>query len=1200
MADVKWTSAQADAIYTKGHSIAVSAAAGSGKTAVLTRRIIERVCDAEGEGDLSRILVVTFTKAAAGELVSRISDALSDELAKNPENKHIRRQSLLVSSAKISTIHSFCLDLIRTNFQNLDIPADFSAGGDAEVKLMMHGIAEELVNDHFEDTLLPGEERIERFERFADAFGDVSKPDKLSQTMVELYDALSSTLRFLELADDFRDRAAAALAGGFDGSAWERTIRAYLIDLLSHYETIYADACAFIDDHDEFGAYKIVFSEDYDEIASLLTVAREGKSYRILANCLAAHTSSRLPAVRGVKDARMDFYKDARSDFHKELKKLMQEAYAYGDEDIRRALSETATLAGDLGKFLRNFERRFTAEKHRRKIITFADMERFALTLLWDPKSDAPTELARALQGSYDEIYIDEYQDTNEIQDKIFTLIAKENNRFNVGDIKQSIYAFRGAEPTLFETLLRERVKLAPGVTDPAVKIYLSENFRSTAEVLDFSNAVFDVLMNAREIRYGEDERLHCGSGKHGARPELCLLPKLSDRDEDDDDAQGEADYVAARIAELLATGKKQDGSDVKPSDIAILLRSANTTSAAYEEALKRRGIPCKNDASLSFFESAEILLMLSLLSAIDNPRRDVPLAAALKSPVYGVTMDELIFIRKQHREGALIDALRRFTEETGFAKGKRFLSDLGRYMAVAAESPCDALIWQILGETGLASILSADRDRPIYEIERAKSNLIALYDYARTFERGGFKGLSGFISFVNELIADKTKTDVSQFASPGEVVRIMTIHKSKGLEFPVCFVCETGRRFHFPELKEKTILDTRLGLSLKLSAEDGIFRLDTPLRTATVMRKKSAAVDEELRVLYVALTRAKERLIVTASVPKKGIEEGKYEQTQESEYFMRRKYFSAYDLRHAPNFAELMLTALAGYDGFDLLIAPTAAETAVSGEARTDEAETGMSLYEAKRIVYDRLDFAYPYAHLTGIPSKLSVSRLHPTVLDESEEGVYRDESLAEAVPMPRFLMREPTEEITAAERGTAMHTFMQFCDFTRVMQDGVEAELGRLVDERFLFASDAEKIRTSKLSAFFRSPLAREIMASDRVYREKRFMIRYPVALFTQTGDPDLLRGETLLVQGVIDCAFFDRKGDLILLDYKTDFFPYTTPRAEARQTLIERHARQLGYYAYACRELFGAFPAKTVIYSFALDEAVEVEAKAMLALQ
>ncbi len=1197
MGSVRWTPAQADAIYSRGSSIAVSAAAGSGKTAVLTRRIIERVCAEDGSGDISRILVVTFTKAAASELVSRIADALADELAKNPDNRHIRTQSLLISSAHISTIHSFCLDLIRTNFQKLGIPADFSAASEAEISLMMKDIAEELISDYFEGELLPGEEKIEDFAYFADTFGDISRTDKLSETIISLYRSLSATLDFLELPKIYSLSAREAAMDGFDGSAWETVLRAYLVDFLRHYERIYRDAVEHITAHDELAKYLPVFADELDEIEKLLRDT-EICSYAEIGALLRSHKSVRLPVVRGVVgDKQMNFFKESRSDFHKDVKKLAEGAFSFAEKDLKAALLGTAEVLSSLSIFFATFEKRFEAEKRRRKIITFADMERLALTLLWDREHDAPTELARSLRDAYDEIYIDEYQDTNEIQDKIFLLVSRENNRFNVGDIKQSIYSFRGAEPSIFETLLAHRPKYTADETHPAVKIYLSENFRSTAEVLSFCNLIFETLMNAEAPKYGADEKLNCGSGKHAELPEVYLIPKQSAEDEMED-TLGEADFVAGKIKALLSGGKKADGSDVKPSDIVILLRSTSSSSAAYEEALKKYGIPCRNAAALSFFESPEVLLMLSLLTAIDNPYRDVPLAAALKSPLYGVTLDELIFMKRAHKEGTLMDALRAFTEETGFAKGKKFLHDLDRYAGMASEASSDALIWQIYGDTGIFSILSADEERPLYEIEEAKSNLITLYDYARSFERGGFQGLSGFISFVNEILENDTKMDISQFSSPGDVVNIMTIHKSKGLEFPICFVSETAKRFNLPEIREKTILNPKLGISVKLPSGNGIFRMDTPLREAAILDRKKSAIDEELRVLYVALTRAKEKLIITGSVPRKALEEGAYDiGTMYAPYAMKHRYFSAYSLRKAPHYLELILTSLAGQGGYTLSVIDGKREDT---EETTEEIvpilkeETDpMTYYEAKTLVEERLGFVYPYRHLVGIPSKLSVSKLHPTVLDEADEGVYEEDlALPTMTAMPHFLMEEPDEVVTAAERGTAMHTFMQFCDFSLVEKHGVRAELVRLTENRFLFPADAEKMNLRKLSAFFSSELAREMLSSDRIYREKRFMIRYPASLFTESEDKTLLEGETLLVQGVIDCAFFDSHGELILVDYKTDAFSRGTPRDEIEKELRARHTRQLSYYAYACEVMFGVAPAHIYIYSFALDDTVEVK--------
>ena len=1196
MGNVVWTPAQRDAIFSHGRSIAVSAAAGSGKTAVLTRRIIERVCAPDGSGDLSRILVVTFTKAAASELVSRISDALADELAEHPENRHLHSQSLLVSSAHISTIHSFCLELIRTNFQKLSVPADFSAADETEITLMMKRIADELISDYFEGEISPDEEKIKDFARFSDTFGDISNMEKLSETMLSLYRSLSSTIDFLDSIDRFRLAYEKASADGFDGSVWEQSLRDYLTDFLRHYETVYVQALAYIAENDLYAKYADAFSHDLSFVERLLHWAENGSSYQALSEALASYSPVKLAAVRGVSgDETMNIYKAARTDFTKELRRISAEYYGFSEDALREALAGTAEVLRGLFAFLRTFDMRFSEEKRRRRIITFADMERYALALLWDKTTGSPTELARSLQNSFDEIYIDEYQDTNEIQDMIFRLISRGNNRFCVGDVKQSIYSFRGAEPSIFEAELSARPKYDKECPAEAVKIYLSENFRSSAEILDFCNGIFEKLMNTDTIRYGEDERLNCGTGRQGALQEICLLAKPED-DEEDENPDAEAAYVAGRISELLGSGKKADGTPVRPSDIVILLRSAASSSSVYEDALKKRGIPCRNTAAIEFFESPEVLLMLSLLNVIDNPARDIYLAAALKSPLYGVTLDELMFLRRRSPEGTLFQALDRFTEETGFAKGEKFLRDREAYAHLSAELPCDKLIWQLYTDTGIFSILTSDREKPVYETEQARANLVMLYQYARGFERGGFKGLSGFISFINDVLANKEKLDISQFASPGEVVNIMTIHKSKGLEFPICFVCGMSRRFHFPEQRNKTVYHTKLGISVKLSAESGLVRMDTPMRMASLLDLRLRAVDEELRVLYVALTRAKERLIITAAVKAEDIDSGKFELSSvNGKYALENRFFSAYSLRRAGSYFELLMAAAAGNPERCRILYPasdTIPENRTAAEPHAaEETIEDITYFEAKKLVSERLDFDYPYRRLSKIPSKLSVSKLYPGVLDESD-GAEANAELPTAVPMPHFLMREPDENVTAAERGTAMHTFMQFFDFESVKKIGVAGEIDRLAENRFLFPSDREKMDIAKLTAFFESRLAREMMSAGRIYREKRFMIKYPAALFTEEeADKSALDGEKLLVQGVIDCAYFNGAGELILVDYKTDSFPASTKRAQIEAVLKTRHSRQLGYYKLACERLFGTLPAHTYLYSFALNDVVEI---------
>ena len=1199
MGEVVWTPAQKDAIEARGHSIAVSAAAGSGKTAVLTRRIIERVC-AE-DGDISRMLVVTFTKAAAAELVSRIADALSEKLAKNPENAHIRKQSLLVSSAQISTIHSFCLDLIRTNFQKLDIPPDFSAGDETEVHLMMNEIAEELINDYFEGELLAGEEEIEDFGKFADLFGDVTHSDQLAKTLVSLYLAVSQTVDSLDKLEHFQKMAQTAANDGFDGTPWELCIREYLSEFLSHYSRIYEDAVQRAKSGPKLAKLLAAIACEWDELERVRSSVLKGASYVEISSLLSHLLDSigRLPRNPG--DSHLSQFSKFRQEFKDELRDhIIPEFFSYSKEALTQCFTETEDAMKKLGAFMRSFEKRFSEEKKKRKIITFNDMEQYALRLLYDKKTNTPTELALALRDAYDEIYIDEYQDTNELQDTIFRLISREDNRFNVGDIKQSIYAFRGAKPDIFSSLLDSRPKYREGIEEKAVKIFLSENFRSSTEILDFCNGIFEKLMNTKEIRYGADERLNPGRGLHTAVPELYLIPKPSKSNANEDgDVIGEADFVAEKIKDLLENGQKQDGTPIKCSDIAILLRSTASRAKAYEDALNARGIPCKNSGDREFFESPEVMLIVSMLGALDNPARDIYLAAVLKSPLYGLTLDELLFVRRYSREGSLFDALRAFTEETGFAKGRKFLSDYEKYALIAAETPCDALIWQIYNDTGIFSAIASDENMSMYEIEQANANLMMLYNYARGFERGGFKGLSQFISFINDVLARRAQMDISGFASPGDVVNIMTIHKSKGLEFPICFLSGLGKKMNFMESREKTVYHDDFGIAMKLTAVHGLVRLDTPIRRAALLDKRRTMIEEELRVLYVALTRPKERLYMTASVSSGDIEKGVYDLWRENgDYAWKSKYFSEYALRESSVYIDLLLTAMADHPEFflmDTVCEPATASASEEKEALpTSEDETeeteAMTYYEAKKLVSERLDYVYPYRRLSEIPSKLSVSALYPTILDEAESGQMLPEELPADMAVPNFLLREDDENATAAQKGTAMHTFMQFCDFDRVVKNGVEKEIEYLAEKRFIFESDKVKMDIPKLNAFFESDLAKKMMSSSEIYREKRFMIKLPANLFTQESQ-ELLADEKILVQGVIDCAFVDENGELVLLDYKTDFFANGTPRAFVEKTLRNRHGQQLGYYKRACETLFGKLPTHTYIYSFALGDTVEV---------
>ena len=1153
-----WTREQRDAIASRGKSIAVSAAAGSGKTAVLTHRIIERVCAPDGSGDVSRILAVTFTKAAAAEIISRVSKALSEQLAKDPQNKHIARQSLLVSSAKISTVHRFCLDIIHEYFSELSLPSDFTVADSASLEVISKRILEQLIDDYFEGDV-SGDEAINDFPGFADTFGSFAGTDSLVQTTLEIYAKLSNRALFIDSLDDKIQLYNNLDSSNFLDSCWGNLLLSKLGALLSHYKKIFDDALTLAGVNEIYASAIPVFEYELETVRSLLYMIDGKSDYSSISDALSEYSPKTLRFSRkAVLCPDMEYFKEARNSFKKELRSFRDTYFVFSENEITQAARETASQLKNLKIFLNAFDKRFKAEKMRRKTVSFSDMEHLALEILWDKENDRPSEAAMKVRDSFDEIYIDEYQDTNEVQDKIFSLISKENNKFCVGDVKQSIYGFRGAEPEIFTKMLDGREKYTDELTSNEAKIFLSKNFRSSIEILDFCNSVFEKLMNAGEKKsYGADERLYSGSGRSCSKVEIKMT----------EDSESEAEYVAARISRLRAEGTKL-------SDIAIILRSG-TSVDIFERALDKRGIPCRNSIDSDFFVNSEILLVLSLLNVIDNPERDVYLAATLKSPLYCVSLDELMHIRRNY-EGSLYEALVSFTNETGFKNGKRFLDDLSRFREMAKRLPCDKLIWNVYMETGIFSIVCRDENDEIYSAEQAKTNLIQLYNYSRGFETGTYRGLYDFISFINNVIEGNTKIDLSQFGKASDSVNIMTIHKSKGLEFPVCFLCGTSRSFNVSDTRGNVIFNDKTGPVPKLVHSSKMGKVKTPYWNISRIPVNSSTIDEEMRVLYVALTRPKDKLIITAAGES-------LEKTSLEHYLLEQKYFSEYSVSKFKSYFDMIMSSVAGSDKY--VYAENEDGAAIIEEKKGGN-DKGIGIFEARKIINERFSYVYPYEGLSRVPSKVAVSNLYPDLLDEGETQI----ESSELTYTPRFLSAED-EEFTAAERGIATHTFMQFFDFERVKNHGVKGEIEYLAEHKFIFDADVPKINVYKLDKFFGSELARRMRESKRVIREKRFMLSFPASDFTED---EVLRerlvDESLLVQGVIDCVFEDDDGKYVLVDYKTDSFPRTVPREEIIKTMKQRHSRQLGYYKRACERLFGEI-SRIYIYSFALDDVIEL---------
>ncbi len=1190
----KWTAAQLQAITDKSRRLLVSAGAGSGKTAVLTERIITRLTDPDAPADITRMLIVTFTKAAAGELKERISAALMDALAKNPTDSRLARQLLALDRANICTIHSFCLDLIRSFPEEAGISGDFSVADEAEIRLLRKSLMDELIEDSYSS----GE--IDDFPAFADTFIGMKSDERLADIFLGIDTELSSCRESIGFIESFAKELIRDSQADFGESRCGQEILSHVRrecePVLPLYEAALPD---LMNDPKLSKAYLTTFTSDIEFLRSVIA----GENFEAVGRLFSDYKSPTLGRYAGECPPAVEAAKASREAFHKRRKANSGRTFSQNPDEIRASQLAAADMLKKLHRLLELFRQRFAEEKKKRSLIDFSDIEHLAVKLLYD--GDHPSAAAETVRGRFDEIYIDEYQDVNSLQDSIFTAIAGDGqscSRFMVGDIKQSIYAFRGAEPSIFASY---RTAYLSGDPDSRT-IFLSHNFRCDNPIIEFSNLVSAALFtnSCGTIPFVEGDKLvHGKLGEESGTPvKIVMLDKAEEDGNPDEVTHSEAEFIASEIASLLESGKKNDGTPIRPGDIAILMRSPKSAAAAIEDAFARRSIPLHNSDKGDFFENGEVLLALCLLQIIDNPTRDIYLAGALHSPLFGFTLDDLIRIRRHTSEGCLYDALKAYTADTDFMKGREFLDTLARYRRKAEGLPVDRLIWYLYGETDLPALaLRSDNGN------LASANLMLLYEYARRFEGSSFKGLYNFLRYLSDILEEKATLETAKISGEAEdTVRLMTIHQSKGLEFPVCFIAGCGKKFNDNDLRQSLVIDKSLGIACKLPDSTGFARLDSPIRQAILKRLSDNQLEEEMRVLYVAMTRARERLYITGRIkdPDKELDKA------------AASPLSRLSVMHNGGFLAWILLALGGRVQspiHEIRVLSSANPVGERKAARPDEpvkpeTEAIPTPVPDPAVIEARLKYQYPRAHLTAIPAKLSVSRLSPTVLDAAsidEDAEILPEGGSDTpqtvFKRPRFL-EDSDPDPTGAERGTATHTFLQFCDFGRFaaspqgeLPHRIREELGRMQELGFLTEREARLVRMDQLERFFAHPIFGEMAASPELFREHRFNVRLAADRFT--ADPTLaseLAGETLLVQGVIDCFYADASGRVTLIDYKTDFIPRGMSRAEAEALLIGRHRRQLAYYKAACERILARPVDRVLIYSFALGDTVEVEAE------
>lgn len=1183
-----WTKPQLDAIEHRGSDLLLSAAAGSGKTAVLTARLIRLLTSPDSDVKPSEVLAVTFTNAASAEMRDRLFSAALELVRTDPSNARARELVASIASVKICTIHSFCLSAIKPYFARLGLPSDFRVADETESEILRRQAMSETVSEYFDSVTDGGED----FVFLADTLLTARDESSLDEILLSLARTLGAKGVGAKELSAYAENLEAIRPGTFWSSFAAEGIREYLHRFASFYSDVFNFYRGNLAETEAVSAKYLPECEDLYSLAERLQSLANGGDYEILRSAMCGHVFPRLPSVKAQDQTDFSLeFKAYRDLFKKEFSALRDKFFSSDEADILRDARRTASLERALAAVLGSFSARFTEKKRERGILDFNDIE-IKTAELFIGSDGNPTPEAQSVAEKYKCIFIDEYQDTSRIQDAIFRAISTGAERFMVGDIKQSIYSFRSAEPEIFANY---REAFSHG--DGGSYIFMSDNFRSSENVIRFANAVSGRIFPFGKIPYTEEDELRRSRNMPDA-DEPCELVLIDKAKRSEDDAEGggdtafsEAEYTARRIKELLESGTKPDGAPVRPGDIAILLRT-NAGIDEYSSALEALGIRTCKSVKSDIFSKPEVMTLLCILNAVSNPVRDIYLAGAMKSCVFGFTLDETVKIRLAFPDCPLYSAVCAYAEN-GDALAEKcasFISELDAMRDRASFLPAGAFVRSVIKTLDLEVRLS-DKKRSIRTVRRS---LRELHSLAVRAGQSGFCSLFQFLRYTDRLISDPSPVSAAQ--DEGEdAVSIMSIHASKGLEFPICFLCRCSAELKAKDASESLMFDPVIGIASRLPDRSGLVRCDNVLRRAAAADISRKALEDEMRILYVAMTRARERLIVTAAVK------------DPSEYVngvrAALRFDGEYTVLGASSYLSWILPALLSDGdgcGVKLVFAESAEENAVSDEpikGMNEAAEEENSADDLREVLGRRFEFRYPKAFLCAVPAKLTVSRLYPEILDE--DAAAEADSVGESAvvfddeaPAPGFISGK--SGVRGSDIGSATHVFMQFCDFERFARSGAEDELCRLTDDGFISRKMAEIVDIRALERFRESTFFGRMRRAVRMEREFRFNSARAAKDFT--ADPELKKlleesGTELIVQGVVDAVFEEADQTLVLVDYKTDRFTREQLRdpAECERILTERHSNQLTYYRDICGEIFGRKIDETYIYSLSLGREI-----------
>ena len=1214
MAEVKWTNEQLQAIQEKDSNILVAAAAGSGKTAVLVERIIHKIIDEQM--DIDKILVVTFTNAAASEMRERILEAIYKKLEENPENVHLQRQIILLNKASICTIHSFCLDVIHNHFYEIDLPSNFKIADTAEIDLLKQEVLDDLFEQKYTEN---DKDFIELLENYTNYRGD----EALQELVLKIYKFIQSSpfpIKWLQEKLELLKIEDKDISQTIWGELIIQTVEDDIQESIMQLETVKSKIALY----PEMAKFYQKISEDLIILQDLQNYNSWDELYIKLLN----FNFSKWPVDKKVTNDLKEDSKEIRDKVKKHIKEKTAKLLSCSQEQAVKDLKIITPILEKLANLVTEFTKNFAEKKKEKNCIDFNDIEHFALKILLDENNN-PTEVAKKYKEKFEEIAIDEYQDSNLVQEAILTSISKGNNIFMVGDVKQSIYKFRQARPELFLQKYDEYKNKEEKTQEDNLKIQLFRNFRSRQNILNITNLVFESIMSKElgDINYNENEYLNYGANypepeeikNYAGIAELDIIDLKEtesitafEGEEDEEEQERveddvlEAKFVANKIQELLNSDymvfdKKQGYRKIRPKDIVILLRATSNLSPIYEKELSDLELPVFSDTSGTYLDTVEIQTILSVLKIIDNPLQDIPLVVVLRSSICNFTDNDLITIRLTDRNCNFYEALiktRLICDGDLKDKIESFLEKLEKWKSISQYMPLDEFIWQIYLDTGYYQYVGLLPNGAMRQ-----ANLKTLFEKAKQYEKASFKGLFNFIQFIDKL--KKQNGDLASAKLIGEnedVIRIMSIHKSKGLEFPVVFLCNSHKKFNMQDLNDNILLHQDIGFGPTIMDATRKIKYSSIAKDAIKLKMKQETLSEEQRILYVALTRAKEKLYITGrskDFTKYVQDKNKVLEMYESENIkldakLMKKANSYLDwIMYVYLFNQGRTITLKGesYKLSDIITLNVSNKKDLLKALAKEEVVEQIDLKEkieqilrnkseeenkkSEQALKELLEWKYDYIVDTTLPTKSSVTKIkqEKIKLEEMLKGIESEEVEYKKSYTPKFMQED--KKISNAEKGTLVHLCIQRLDEKKDYKlKDIQNMILNLVEKEIITQNEADAIDVNLIYQYTKSQLFEELRQAKEVHKEQPFYINIPAKDVVSEAENSK---KNILVQGIIDLYYIDKNDNLILIDFKTD---YISNEPNAKEKILDKYKVQLEIYKTALEQALGKKVNKTAL--------------------